>query len=206
MSDQKNPLDQALEQAADAFVHAPIGLLFDGPGSYEELVKNGRMQVNTARMMGQFAVQAGQTEVEKRAKELDGPVADFLRGLGVLPKAPKKADPMPAPTPTKATPTAEAPAEPAEKPATPTKATKKAASKKSTTSKKTAKKKAAAKKTSGPSAEGLAIPGYESLSASQVVQRLGGLSEAELLAIEAYEQAKRARKTVLGKIDKLLDR
>ena len=50
----------------------------------------------------------------------------------------------------------------------------------------------------------LAIPGYDTLSASQVVPRLEGLSAAELEAIRAYEEGTRARKTVLTRIDQLL--
>ena len=56
---------------------------------------------------------------------------------------------------------------------------------------------------SGPSADDLAIPGYDALSASQVVQRLGGLSRDELAQVEAYEQAGRGRKTILSKIAQL---
>ncbi len=54
-----------------------------------------------------------------------------------------------------------------------------------------------------PDATSLAIPGYDTLSASQVVPRLEGLSTDELGAIAAYEQATRARKTVLTRIDQL---
>ncbi|HEX2048859.1 MAG TPA: hypothetical protein VHF27_13925 [Acidimicrobiales bacterium] len=53
-------------------------------------------------------------------------------------------------------------------------------------------------------ASSLAIPGYDTLSASQVVPRLEGLSAAELEAIRGYEEATRARKTVLTRIDQLL--
>jgi len=51
----------------------------------------------------------------------------------------------------------------------------------------------------------LAIPGYDTLSASQVVPRLEGLSEAELEAIRHYEESHRARKTVLTRIDQRRD-
>jgi hypothetical protein len=51
--------------------------------------------------------------------------------------------------------------------------------------------------------EGLAIPGYDSLSAAHVVQRLGGLADAELEAVRRYEEAHRGRRTVLFKIDQL---
>jgi hypothetical protein len=49
----------------------------------------------------------------------------------------------------------------------------------------------------------LGIPGYDSLSASQVVQRLPGLSAEELEAVRAYEQAGRGRKTVLLRVAQL---
>ena len=54
-----------------------------------------------------------------------------------------------------------------------------------------------------PPAADLAIPGYDALSASQVVQRLAGLAPAELEQVRAYEAAKRGRKTVLTKITQL---
>ena len=50
---------------------------------------------------------------------------------------------------------------------------------------------------------GLAIPGYDSLSASQVVQRLTGLSRPELEAVRAYEEAGRGRKTILTRVAQL---
>lgn len=54
-----------------------------------------------------------------------------------------------------------------------------------------------------PSAADLPIPGYDSLSASQVVQRLPGLSPTELEAVRAYEAAGRGRKTVLLRVAQL---
>ena len=53
------------------------------------------------------------------------------------------------------------------------------------------------------SAASLAIPGYDSLAASQVVQRLGGLTLAELEAVGDYEAATRGRRTILGRISQL---
>jgi hypothetical protein len=49
----------------------------------------------------------------------------------------------------------------------------------------------------------LPIPGYNSLSASQVVERLAGLSTAELEAVRAFEATHRKRRTILGKIDQI---
>ncbi|MGI8776880.1 MAG: hypothetical protein ACR2LJ_05720 [Acidimicrobiales bacterium] len=49
----------------------------------------------------------------------------------------------------------------------------------------------------------LPIPGYDTLSASQVVQRLPGLSAEELDAVRRYEMAGRARQTILLKAAQL---
>ncbi len=49
----------------------------------------------------------------------------------------------------------------------------------------------------------LAIPRYDSLSASQVVQRLAGLSPEELDAVRAYEASTRRRKTILNRATQL---
>jgi len=60
----------------------------------------------------------------------------------------------------------------------------------------------------GPNGSGsppsLAIPGYDSLSASQVVQRLEGLSPAELEEVRAHEAAHRQRRTILHRVEQLL--
>ena len=57
--------------------------------------------------------------------------------------------------------------------------------------------------TSSASSETLAIPGYDSLSASQVLPRLDGLAAPELEAVRAYEAGHRGRKTILGRISQL---
>lgn len=208
MSADKNPIEDAVEQALDAFLYAPIGLLFDGPARFPKLVRNGKTQVTNARMMGQFAVQMGRTEVEKRAKELDGPVAEVLRSFGLAPE-----QPAPPPTPTREN---EETAQPTAAPASGTKksrASKKTATKKSTGTKKTAKTKrpaAKAKKAAAavatPDVGSLPIPEYDSLSASQVVSRLRGLDADALEAVRQYEAATRGRKTVLSKIQQLQKR
>lgn len=52
-------------------------------------------------------------------------------------------------------------------------------------------------------AQSLAIPGYDSLSASQVVERLSGLNADELEAIGSYEAAGRGRRTILNRVAQL---
>jgi hypothetical protein len=51
--------------------------------------------------------------------------------------------------------------------------------------------------------DSLAVPGYDSLSASQVVPRLEALTEDELEQVRRYEAGTRARKTILNKIAQL---
>lgn len=161
--DAKSPVELAFDQAVDVFVHAPIGLIFDGPASLPKLIKAGRNQVTTARMIGQFAVQQGQTEATKALARLQEQAAGVLGVLGGSTSAPAPAAPRPATQ-------APAPVVTAE-PELP--------------------------------ADGLAIPDYDSLSASQVVSRLAGLGPADLDAVRAYESAKRGRKTILNKIAQL---
>ncbi len=51
----------------------------------------------------------------------------------------------------------------------------------------------------------LSIPGFDTLSASQVVQRLDGLNRSELVSVRAYEASTRGRRTILSRVDQLLD-
>lgn len=54
-----------------------------------------------------------------------------------------------------------------------------------------------------PAVSSLAIPDYDSLSASQVVPRLAGLSADELEAVRNYEAGTRGRKTILNRVAQL---
>lgn len=53
-------------------------------------------------------------------------------------------------------------------------------------------------------ATGLAIPDYDTLSASQVVRRLDGLGRPELEAVARHEAATRNRRTILHRAHQLL--
>ena len=53
------------------------------------------------------------------------------------------------------------------------------------------------------SARLLAIPEYDSLSASQVIPRLESLDADELEAVRVYEAETRGRRTILGKVTQL---
>lgn len=183
MTEVPKPLDAAL----DLFVYAPVGLAITAAEELPKLAAKGRGRVNTqlmmARVVGQFAVARGRQELEKRFS----------------PPAPPPAAPAP-----------EEPAGPASfeemtanglardddrvvsVPAAPEPAA-------DVTPTATAQVAAAG----APRAGDLAIPGYDSLSASQVVQRLAGLNQDELAAVGAYERAHRGRRTILNRIDQL---
>ena len=135
MAEDKHPLDLAL----DVFVYVPIGLAVSARELLPALAERGRERltgkVTTARVIGKFAVQQGQTQAGKafaRAREEAMDRVDQLTGQ-VDPASPPPAA-SPAPTPVS-------------RPSAPT---------------------------SGPGADALAIPGYDSLSASQVLPRLAG--------------------------------
>lgn len=190
MTDEKTPLDQAVE----LLVFAPIGLALTARDELPKLIERGRQQVTgqmaMAKMIGQFAVAQGQREAEKVVKQAGERLGDL--GLGGRP-APSGA---PATTSAPSTPASASAATPPSagngSSATPAPAAAPVAG-------------TAATRTSAasPSDDHLAIPGYDALSASQVVQRLAGLSSAELEAVRAYEAGNRGRKTVLHRISQL---
>lgn len=171
----KTPVEQAVSHAVDLFVYAPIGLLFDGATLLPQLVERGRSQVSMARLIGRFAVGQGRTEATRAASRLQDQAAGVLGFIG---------DSVPMPQAERS-------------PTTPT--TPRAGKATSTTA--TATTPTAA--SSGPASADLAIPDYDGLSASQVVNRLAGLSAEELSSVQAYEAANRGRKTILSKVAQL---
>ena len=175
MTEHKSPVDHAL----DLFVYAPLGFALDAKALLPKLIDRGhdqvKNQVTMARMMGQFAVQQGQSEATKHLSKVQEQAATALADLGLVGKAP--AEPVaPAPAPAPVVTSAPA-ASAAPKPASP--------------------------KAPTPSSVSLAIPDYDSLAASQVIPRLAGLAVAELEAVRTYESAHRGRKTILNKIAQL---
>jgi hypothetical protein len=174
--EDKTPVEQAVEQAMDLFVYAPIGLLFEGATLLPQLVEKGRNQVTMARMIGKFAVNQGRTEATKVAGKLQDQAAGVFDFLG------DSVTPLPADPPRAA------------RPARP-------AAKATRTAKGAPAAPASANGVVDPAS--LAIPDYDGLSASQVVNRLAGLSAAELRNVQRYEAANRGRKTILSKVAQL---
>ena len=166
------------ERAVDLLFHLPLGVLALARDEVPKLVAKGRQEAGGARFIGKMALELGQREAGKRARV----AAEWLSDRGLVPDprrfAGRSSSSAPAP--------AESPApEPA--PAPPPAAVDTDAD-------------TGAEPAASPS---LAIPGYDALSASQVVQRLDGLSADELEAVRAYEAANRGRKTILGRVAQL---
>ena len=185
MTDEKSPLEQAL----DLFVYAPVGLAAFARENLPRWIAKGREQVTgqaaLARMMGEYAVNEAQKEAEKALRQASSTL-DALTGGGSRASEP-------APQTSAASPPA-APTAPAEPDAPPPKPS---------TAQAAPPAPPAAPRPLAPSVDALAIPGYDALSASQVVQRLAGLAGDELEAVRAYESATRGRKTILHRVDQL---
>ena len=67
-------------------------------------------------------------------------------------------------------------------------------------------KKAPVKKAPASKSGELAIPGYDSLAASQVIPRLDSLSPADLEALRLHELGGRGRRTILTRIAQIQGR
>jgi hypothetical protein len=178
--DDRTPIEQLVEQAADLFLYAPIGLFFEGPTLLPKLAEQGRVHARNARVFGQFAVRHGEAEVRRRVGDVEQQAGEVLRTFGLLPdrdETDRGAPPAPADDAivddlgARLSGNGHGP-EPSGQVA-------------------------------GPGVDELAIPGYDSLSASQVVTRLEGLTPPELEAVRAYESANRGRKTILNKVAQL---
>lgn len=224
MSQQQNPI----ERAVDLFVYAPIGVAMFAkdtvPTFMKMFVSRGQTelqhrkkalhdQATQYRSVGKFAVKYGGPEVRRQAEgKIDGArrvAEETFTGL-IVPRLPGNAvaDHV-------ADPVAELESKAPPKPrATPRKKPAKAAASAAPSSKTngaTANGKAKASSNGTPAdspldhpiESALPIPEYDQLSASQVVERLDGLTTAELDAVRAYELAHRGRSTILGKIMQL---
>lgn len=195
MTTEKSPLEQAL----DLVLYGPVGLAVTAGENRDEMVDKGRQrvsaQVGMARMIGQFAVAQAEKEARKLRERVVGAV-NGVRSDGATTAPPGPSDGAP----TTASPTGAAP------PATRRRAD--AGSRAGGAAAPVtggARSMAADGLPEGParSSAHLAIPGYDTLSAPQVVQRLAGLAPEELAAVGAYEEAMRGRRTILSKVAQL---
>jgi hypothetical protein len=191
--DKKTPLDNVVELA----LFAPLGLALTARDHLPELIARGRQQVTSqvtmARMIGQFAVKEGEKDLRKRVEGL----SETLSALGILPESnPPAAGTVPAPPP-------EVEVDVPGSGSTGT-GSEGSSANGSTNGRAAAETPASAPATpAARSRAELSIPGYDTLSASQVVQRLAGLSAEELEDVRDYEAGTRGRRTILSKIAQL---
>lgn len=182
MTDDKTPVEQAL----DVLIYAPVGLVFSARELLPKLAEKGRAQMGMAKMLGQFAVQQGQKDANRafgKAREQAMATLEQLSALAPTTSGSRSAGNGSA-TADISRANASAPVIDIEVVTTPAPV-------------------APAAPTSGPEAAGLAIPDYDSLSASQVLPRLHGLGPADLEEVRAYEAAHRGRKTILNRVTQL---
>ena len=173
--------------------------------------KTAETQAGQYKTIGQMAVKYGGPEVRRQAEAAAGTVRKRAEDtLAAVTAATTPAATTPAASGTNGS-TATAPTDTAASNARPPARTTKAA--KESTGKRASKPKApkvetatgesAAPSSPPPRQDALAIPDYDLLSATQVIDRLVGLARPDLLAVQAYETAHRARTTILGKIAQL---
>ena len=166
------------EQLLDLLVYAPLGLLLEARELVPKLADKGRQRMGGQVTVARMIGEMAVRQGTRRAEKVVQRLRDERAGAST-PAASTNgtgAGRRPAAAPRAAAPTAVPDAGPLPDPGPP------------------------------PEAGNLAIPGYDTLSASQVVPRLEGLSVEELEAIRTYEEATRARKTVLTRIDQLRGR
>jgi len=213
MTDDKSPGDRLLELV----VFGPTGLAVTLVEEFPKLVEKGRHrvegQVHTARLVGQFAIQMGRRQLEQSlghlAAQADGGrvrgvasgersdtdvhddvdsddlhgAADDRRAEASQPETRHVGTPGVDRRAGSSIPTGREPASTPWRPSV-------------------WLGNGGPNGTESPSS--LAIPGYDSLSASQVVQRLEGLSPPELEEVRAYEASHRQRRTILHRVEQLL--
>lgn len=199
----KSPLETAVEHAVETFVYAPIGLLFEGASLLPQLVEKGRNQVAMARVLGKFAVEQGRSEATKAASKFGDQAAGVLDFIGgtITPPPPPDEVPAPAVAPKRrSSRNAMGPAKQAARRVGGTTGEPPAAAPSTTP---VPERPAPAQAVTANGATSLAIPDYDGLSASHVVNRLAGLSADELEAVRRYEAANRGRKTILSKVAQL---
>jgi hypothetical protein len=170
----KGPIDQL----ADLFVFAPIGLALEARALFPRLAQRGREQLHGARSTGGQAATRGRDWAGERIGAAQAEAGAALQGLGLA--AVPSSDDGPAGDPPIER-TSSSTASPAPAPSRPR----------------------AVPSEPPVDVEGLAIPDYDALSASQVVPRLAGLSDDELELVRVYEAGTRGRKTILNKIAQL---
>jgi hypothetical protein len=212
--DDRSDAERLREKLLDLLVFVPTGIVVSVAEELPKLAVRGRerlgVQVTSARAVGEFAVRMGGQELRRISGRIPPPPG-------------RRPSPPPRPTPPAAPPASDVPIPESER-AAPT--VPESVRTGSATSGPAAgvphRSPAATAASSGraapehrvvnrmgngnvPPVSTLAIPAFDTLSASQVVQRLDGLSREELVSVRAYETSTRGRRTILNRVDQLLE-
>ena len=198
---------RTVDRTVDLVVFAPLGLALSAREVVPEMARRGRRRLNEqvamARVIGEFAVSRARREAERLTRRARVQGEQTLAELGLAVEA---RDPRPSPPPGVHPPGAvpppgspsgadsagppPPPPPPRPRPPAPPRARPPAPPDTAETGESTA-------------GADLPIPGYDSLSATQVLQRLPGLSAEELAAVYAYELAGRGRRIILNRVAQL---
>lgn len=161
-----------LEDALDLFVYAPVGLAISAVEELPKMIERGRDVLESS--VGTARV-IGRVAVNQGRVEISRIVSQWNDLGSVLRSGAANTRPTSS--------REDAPAPDATPAPTPTTSSSRRAP------------------TRAPAAPAnLGIPGYESLSASQVVSRLDGLTPEQRDAVKRYESSTRGRRTILGRI------
>ena len=207
--DDRSDAERLREKLLDLLIFMPTGLAVSVAEELPKLAARGRerlgVQVSSARAVGEFVVRMGGQELRRISARVPPPA-----GRQRPPPTPRPvASPGPVPESERAVPTV-----PTSAAGHPTHYGPTTAAPRTTSA-------AAGPPSTGPTGAGrpvnrmgngnvpavatLAIPAFDTLSASQVVQRLDGLSREELVSVRAYETSTRGRRTILNRVDQLLE-
>jgi len=184
--DDRTPIDDLV----DLFLYAPVGLLYEYEEVIPKLVRRGKSQVQLARVLGTMAVKGqgpvpANMMVEAVASMVVSRLGEIGESLGLTPQQAEEApgsttETKPADASTGAT------AAPVDE-------------------------RAAVSRDTGDRVEAeidvddvpLPIASYDTLTAREIIGLLDELDAGQLARIRAHEEDNRARKTVLGKLDRL---
>lgn len=174
---EQNPIDQLI----DLFVYAPVGMLYEYQEVLPKLVRRGKSQVQLARVAGKMAANQGGAETftmvaEGMANLVNRQLVDLGQAIGFVP--PAKEDPPP-PRPRRLELVASVDDQ--------------AGTDRSGTGE--------VEEDTEPAV--LPIARYDELTAKEIIVLLDDLEPAQLDRIRAHEESNRARKTVIGKLDRL---
>lgn len=193
---------RAVGQAAEVVVYAPIGFVVQAPELLPTLARRGRHEVDAVRTLSGEVLGRGHRWLTRRLRQVGGEGRAALRGLALHDAPPvgarrdgQASGPVASVTDITTASTASTPDH--------TEPVRRAEGARGGTSPVDSPPPVASADVPAPPVDSLAIPGYDSLSASQVVPRLASLETGEREAIRSYEQAHRGRKTILNRIAQL---